>query len=301
MPEQLLGRTIGQYRILEQIGAGGMGQVYAALDTQLDRRVALKVLPPEFAEDASRRERFEREAKALAAINYPNIVGVHSIERADGLHFMTMELVKGRTFANLIPVRGLQVERFFSIAIPLVAVAAAHQEGIVHRDLKPANVMVDKSGRVKVLDFGIAKAGGDAGSPTVTIVGHVVGTPQYMSPEQAEARLVDARSDPDGSWLAVQDSPDVYRVPLGGGERELLASGYTPRFSADGRFLYTTLTPRGGIWRWSLADGRETQMTRLDTRRGRMWYMLAVGERDLYFNYAEDDGDIWVMDVKSGQ
>jgi serine/threonine protein kinase len=154
----MIGRTLSHYRILEKLGSGGMGDVYLAEDTDLDRRVALKVLPPELAGSEERRARFQREAKALAALNHPHIVTVHSVEQADGVHFITMELVRGRTLAELIPRKGFPLERFLSMAIPLAeAVSAAHEKGILHRDLKPQNVMLSDEGRLKVLDFGLAK------------------------------------------------------------------------------------------------------------------------------------------------
>ena len=197
------GQTIRHYQIRQKIGAGGMGVVYLARDTNLDRDVALKTLPADLAADPDRRVRFTREAKALAALNHPSIVTVHSVEEADGMHFITMELVKGKTVAEVLPRKGFALDRFFDVAIPLTdAVAAAHQQGITHRDLKPANVMIDDNGRVKVLDFGLAKAtpgflnrGGELRTQSATQEGHTVGTPAYMSPEQAGGQSVDARSD----------------------------------------------------------------------------------------------------------
>jgi eukaryotic-like serine/threonine-protein kinase len=181
-----------------------MGVVYLAEDTTLDRQVALKVLPPSLAQDTERRARFTREAKAVAALNHPNIVSVHSVEEEGGVLFITMEFVKGKTLAEILPRQGLALDKFFDIGIPLAdALAAMHAHGITHRDLKPANVMVSADGRVKVLDFGLAKAepessvrGGTA-LPThsVTQEGRVVGTPSYMSPERAEGKTVDTRSD----------------------------------------------------------------------------------------------------------
>ena len=196
-------QTIGHYRIVEKIASGGMGDVFLAEDTTLERRVALKTLPPALAGDADRRARLAREAKAIAALNHPNIVTVYSVERVGEVDFITMELVQGRSLAELLPRAGFALNRFFEIAIPLVdAIAAAHQQGIMHRDLKPGNVMVSDEGRVKVLDFGLARAPrgpGDPGAATITasptLEGHVVGTPAYMSPEQAEGRVVDTRSD----------------------------------------------------------------------------------------------------------
>ena len=140
-----------------------MGEVYLADDTRLQRRVALKVLSRELAGDPDRRERFEREARAAAALNHPNIVTIHSVEEADGVPFLTLELIDGQTLDDLIPRGGLPLDRVLNLAIPLAdAVGAAHQRGITHRDLKPANVMVTSDGRLKVLDFGLAKLKEDA-------------------------------------------------------------------------------------------------------------------------------------------
>jgi serine/threonine-protein kinase len=202
-PSLVPGLRIGHYRIMQSIGEGGMGEVYQAADTRLDRQVALKLLPPEVRDDADRRARLTREAKAVAVLNHPNIVTMYAVEEVDGLHFITMELVRGRTMADLLPRTGFTLEKFFEIAIPLTdALAAAHQQGITHRDVKPTNVMVTDEGRVKVLDFGLAKAQLDALErddthvlPSITEDGHIVGTPAYMSPEQAEGKTVDARSD----------------------------------------------------------------------------------------------------------
>jgi Tol biopolymer transport system component len=202
---EMIGTTLLHYRIVGSLGRGGMGEVYEAEDTRLGRRVALKVLPPELASDPGRLERFRREARAVAALNHPNVVTIYSVEEADGVHFLTMELVKGDTLAGLIPAEGLPLPRFRAISVELSdAVAAAHQRGIVHRDLKPANVMVTAEGRVKVLDFGLAKLRLPAGDPgpgslasTEALSGltGIVGTVFYMSPEQAEGRPVDHRSD----------------------------------------------------------------------------------------------------------
>jgi len=200
----MIGTVLAHYEILEKIGAGGMGEVYRARDTKLDREVALKVLPPEMADDPERRKRFEREAKAVASLQHPNIVTIHSVEEANGTHFLTMELVSGKTLNELIPAEGMTLEKFFEIAVPLAeAVTAAHARGITHRDLKPANVMVGKDGQLKVLDFGLAKlieTAEVAGAMTmagesVTAEGKILGTVAYMAPEQAEGKGVDPRSD----------------------------------------------------------------------------------------------------------
>jgi len=199
------GRTLSHYRILRQVGAGGMGEVYEAEDLKLGRRVALKVLPEETARDPQRRERFEREARAVAALNHPNIVTLHSVEEADGLLFITLELLEGRTLRQMLPPGGLALGQLLEIALPLAeALAAAHQQGITHRDLKPENVLVTRDGKLKVLDFGLAKveaaafeasAGSVAPTRALTEEGRIVGTVAYMSPEQAEGMRVDARSD----------------------------------------------------------------------------------------------------------
>jgi len=200
----LVGRTLGAYRILESLGSGGMGQVYLAEDTRLERRVALKVLPPEMASHPEKITRFEREARAVASLSHPGIVMLHSIEEADGLRFLTMEHVEGETLSKAIPPRGFATERLLSLAISLTdAVAAAHRQGILHRDLKPENVMLTPEGRVKVLDFGLAKLRYDATesdrttreTQSVTQDGRIVGTVAYMSPEQAQGLPVDHRSD----------------------------------------------------------------------------------------------------------
>jgi serine/threonine protein kinase len=199
----LTGQRVGHYEILGLLGEGGMGQVYRARDTRLARVVALKVLAAAVAADAPQRARFEREAQAVASLNHANIVTIHSIEEADGLQFLTMELVEGGTL-DTGRAGGLPLDRVLRVAIPLAdAVAAAHQRGVTHRDLKPSNIMLTADGHVKVLDFGLAKlrdvAAFESGDETrmtkLTGESTVVGTAAYMSPEQAEGRPVDERSD----------------------------------------------------------------------------------------------------------
>ena len=200
----MIGRTLSHYKILQKLGSGGMGDVYLAEDHELGRQIALKVLPPDLAESEERRSRFQREAKAVAALNHPHIVTVHSFEESEGVHFITMELVRGKTLSEVIPRKGLSLAKFFEIAIPLAdAVAAAHEKGILHRDLKPDNLMLSDEGRLKILDFGLAKLKPEAGvsgiseQPTNarTEEGRIVGTVAYMSPEQAEGKTLDSRSD----------------------------------------------------------------------------------------------------------
>ena len=201
--KSLVGRTLSHYEIHNEIGRGGMGEVYIAEDTKLHRNVALKILPREM-DSEERRQRFEREAQAIAALNHPNIVHVYSVEKAESVYFITMELVHGKTLSELIPKGGMPLETFLEIAIPLAdAVSAAHEERIIHRDLKPDNLMVSDKGRLKILDFGLAKLKQEFGEsgiselPTqsATGEGRILGTVAYMSPEQAEGKKVDHRSD----------------------------------------------------------------------------------------------------------
>jgi len=202
----LIGRTLAHYEVVASLGKGGMGEVYVAEDTKLQRRVALKVLPKEMADDPERRSRFEREARAVAALSHPNIVTVHSVEEADGVHFITMELVEGKTLGKMLPRNGFSLGELLEIAIPLAdAVSSAHRTGITHRDLKPDNIMIDAEGRLRVLDFGLAKLHdtteteeGATQAPTAAVEteeGKILGTVAYMSPEQAEGKAVDSRTD----------------------------------------------------------------------------------------------------------
>jgi serine/threonine protein kinase/tetratricopeptide (TPR) repeat protein len=202
----MIGRTLSHYEITGQLGAGGMGEVYLALDTKLERKVALKVLPPELAADPARLGRLQREAKALAALDHPGIVTIYSVEESDGIHFLTMAYVHGQTLEALIPTGGMPVEQVVRLGADLAdALRAAHERGIIHRDLKPGNIMVDAEGRLRVLDFGLARveettpvssqmSTGTFDDP-MTRQGMVLGTVPYMSPEQAEGKRVDFRSD----------------------------------------------------------------------------------------------------------
>ena len=199
----MAGRMLSHYRIVGEAGRGGMAVVYEAEDTVLDRRVALKLLPPEFAIDGQRFERLRREARALAALNHPCIVTIYEVGQEDDQVFLVMEWIGGRTLSEEIRVGGLPLGRFFRIAVPLAdAIGAAHDKGIIHRDLKPGNIMLTENRRVKVLDFGLAKLHAPPGIESESTAttqtqtqAKVVGTLRYMSPEQLRANSVDHRSD----------------------------------------------------------------------------------------------------------
>jgi TolB-like protein/Tfp pilus assembly protein PilF len=209
-----------------------MGEVYRATDTKLGRDVALKVLPAEMAQDSERLGRFRREAKVLAQLDHPNIVTIYSVEESEGVHFLTMQLVEGRPLDRLICQTGLPIEQILEIAQALAdALAAAHEKGIVHRDLKPANVMVTKEGRLKVLDFGLAKdiRGSNLDDATMTSdsrtqVGIVMGTPAYMSPEQTSGRSLDHRTDIFSLGVLLYEMATGKRPFQGGSSAELVSA-----------------------------------------------------------------------------
>ena len=203
----MIGQTISHFKVIEKIGQGGMGVVYRAQDTNLSRDVAIKVLPEQFTQDPQRLARFEREAKLLASLNHPNIAAIHSFEHADEIHFLVLELVEGETLADLLTKGPVPVEKTLELCQQIAeGVEAAHEKGVIHRDLKPANVKVTPEGKVKILDFGLAKAfecevpvTDISQSPTLTEemtrAGVILGTAAYMSPEQAKGKPVDKRTD----------------------------------------------------------------------------------------------------------
>jgi serine/threonine-protein kinase len=203
----MIGQTISHYRVTEKLGAGGMGEVYRATDTKLNRDVALKVLPPAFAADADRMARFQREAQVLASLNHPHIATIHGLEESSGVRALAMELVDGPTLADRIAQGAIPLHEALPFARQMAeALEYAHERGIIHRDLKPANVKLTTDGKIKILDFGLAKALEDAPSaaavehsPTLSIAatkaGIILGTAAYMSPEQAHGRAADGRAD----------------------------------------------------------------------------------------------------------
>src|SRR3989441_6670820 len=204
----LIGRQLGAYSIVSFLAKGGMGEVYRARDTKLKREVAIKILPEEFSRDRDRVARFQREAEVLASLNHPNIAAIYDLQEAEGSRFLVLEFVEGETLAERIKRGAIPIEDALNIAKSICeALEVAHEKGITHRDLKPANIKITPDGKVKVLDFGLAKAIESAptgtalsNSPTLlsmagTNVGMILGTAAYMSPEQAKGRQVDRRTD----------------------------------------------------------------------------------------------------------
>ena len=232
----MIGKSIAHYRVTEMLGKGGMGEVYRATDTKLGREVALKVLPPVFANDAQRMARFKREAHVLASLNHPNIASIYGLEESDGIHCLVLELVEGPTLAERIQEGAVPLEEALNIAKQITeALEAAHEKGVIHRDLKPANVKVTPEGMVKVLDFGLAKAMANettqtdpspsrTGSVMPTHEGVILGTAGYMSPEQGRGKVVDKRADIWAFGVVLFEMLSGKRLYTGVNASETLAS-----------------------------------------------------------------------------
>ena len=239
------GSTVGHYEILSRLGEGGMGQVWLARDTRLERQVALKVLPPELRDDPDRRRRFLQEARVASSLNHPNICYLHELGEAGGVAYIAMEYVEGESLAKIVAARApLPVDELLSISLQVAdALEAAHERGIVHRDIKPANIMVGPRGHVKVLDFGLARVrmAEPESEPTqfLTVAGSLLGTVHYMSPEQALGREVDGRSD-IFSLGTVMYEMATGRLPFGGpGTPEVIARILNDQPEAIARFNYS--------------------------------------------------------------
>src|SRR5580692_4585327 len=198
------GTKLGPYEIVSPLGAGGMGEVYRARDARLGRDVALKIMPESFARDADRLRRFEQEARAVAALNHPNILAIHDVGQLDGSPFLVSELLEGESLRSTLDRGPLPQRKTIEYGVQIAhGLGAAHEKGIVHRDLKPENIFITKDGRVKILDFGLAKLAQNAGSESNevtmtsphTAVGVVMGTASYMAPEQVRGEVSDPRTD----------------------------------------------------------------------------------------------------------
>ncbi len=252
---ELTGRTVSHYRVLDKLGSGGMGVVYRAEDLQLGRQVALKFLSPEFAQDPVARERFQREARAASALNHPNVCTVYSVEECTGQPVISMELVEGETLSALLAKGPMPMPQTMELAIQVAAALdAAHRKGVVHRDLKPGNLMVTGCG-VKVLDFGIAKMDRPTARRAVTEDGDVMGTPQYMSPEQVQGRETDARSDIFSFGLVL---------------REMLAGSRIPR---RWELAVSRCLARDPDARWQTARELKAELERLAAPTVRRWFV----------------------------
>ena len=247
----MIGQTLDHYRIESKLGEGGMGVVYKARDTHLDRTVATKILPPDKVADPDRKQRFVREAKAASALNHPNIVTIYDIRSVGGVDFIVMEYIEGQTLEALIPSTGMRPAQALKHAVQIAdALAKAHGAGILHRDIKPSNVMITEEGRVKILDFGLAKlcepAELSTEAPTLTRPlteeGAVVGTAAYMSPEQAEGRKLDARTD-IFSFGSVLYEMVTGRKPFTGDSRLMILSKVLNEEPAPPRDLAAAIPP----------------------------------------------------------
>jgi serine/threonine protein kinase/Tfp pilus assembly protein PilF len=254
----MIGQTISHYRIVEQLGAGGMGVVFKAQDSRLERAVALKFLPEKLAQQPQALERFRREARAASALNHPGICTIYDIGEQDGRAFIAMEFIDGETLRNHIHGKALPVEELLELGIQIAeALDAAHSEGIIHRDIKPANIFVTKRGRAKVLDFGLAKlvpkgvaiaeedSGDESSSSTSTstsIVGIISGTPSYMSPEQVRGDALDARTDIFSLGLVLYEMATGHQA-FGGGTGGAIIEAVLTRPPVSARSVNPDIPP----------------------------------------------------------
>ena len=251
----MIGQTISHYRILEQLGAGGMGVVYKAHDSRLDRALALKLLPEELAQQPQALERFRREARAASALNHPGICTIYDIGEQDGRAFIAMEFIDGETLRSHIHGKALPLEEILKLGIQIAeALDAAHAEGIIHRDIKPANIFVTKRGQAKVLDFGLAKlipkgiagvepAFGGQSSDSSSIVGIISGTPSYMSPEQVRGDDLDPRTDIFSLGLVLYEMA-TGRQAFGGGTGGMIIEAVLTRPPVSVRSINLDIPPR---------------------------------------------------------
>jgi len=251
----LIGQTISHYRILENLGSGGMGVVYKAEDTRLHRFVALKFLPDNMAQDSQALERFRREARAASALNHPGICTIYDVGEQDSRAFIAMEFIDGETLRNYIHGKALPLDEILKLGIQIAeALDAAHAEGIIHRDIKPANIFVTKRGQAKVLDFGlaklvpkgVAKAGEDIGSEvadSTSIVGIISGTPSYMSPEQVRGDNLDPRTDIFSFGLLLYEMATGHQA-FSGSTGGVIIEAVLTRSPAPARSINTDIPPR---------------------------------------------------------
>src|SRR5215471_6130812 len=257
MPREIMalsiGTQLGSHEITAMLGKGGMGEVYRARDLKLKREVAIKILPEEFSRDADRVSRFQREAEVLASLNHPNIAAIHDLDEDSGTRYLVLELVEGDTLADRIARGPIPVEEALTVARQICeALEAAHERGVIHRDLKPANVKITSEGKVKVLDFGLAKAmESNASNPTVSqsptlvtgsMAGMIIGTAAYMSPEQARGRTADQRSDIFAFGCVLYEMLTGRQAFRGEDVSDILAS--VMKIDADFTHLPENLNPR---------------------------------------------------------